>query len=184
MLARIAMAVFGLLAAAGGPALADQSDERLDLLFGQLARAPDATFAHKFEAAIWQIWLEPKMVGTRIVLREGLRALAEDDYQTALHRFDAVVELEPEFAEGWNKRATVLYLMGDYDNSVEDIKRTLTLEPRHFGALSGLGIINQSLDRKKDALKAFRAALAVHPNLENIKDKVRELAREVEGTEL
>ncbi len=184
MLARIATAVFGLLAAAGGPALADQSDERLDVLFGQLAQAPDAMFAHEFEAAIWQIWLEPKMVGTRIVLREGLRAMAEDDYQKALHRFDAVVELEPEFAEGWNKRATVFYLMGDYDNSVEDIKRTLTLEPRHFGALSGLGIINQSLDRKKDALKAFRAALAVHPNLENIKDKVRELAREVEGTEL
>ncbi len=88
---RIAIAAFVILAAAVGPALADQSDERLDVLFGQLTKAPDARLAHEYEAAIWQIWMEPKMVGTRIVLREGLRAMARDDYETALHRLDAVV---------------------------------------------------------------------------------------------
>ena len=184
MTARLVIAALGMVAVLAGPALADQTDERLGVLFRQLVKAPDSQSAHEIEAAIWQLWMEPKTVGARIVMREGLRAMTEDDYEKALHRFDAVVVLEPDFAEGWNKRATVLYLMGDYDNSIEDIKRTLSLEPRHFGALSGLGAINDSLNRKKAALRAFRAALDIHPNLDGILGMVRELAKEVEGTEL
>ena len=184
MLLRIAISIFGLLALAATPAAADQTDARLDELFRQLRTAPDVTFAHQVEALVWQVWSESKMIGTRIVLREGLAAMEAEDYDTALARFDAVVELEPEFAEGWNKRATVLFLMGDYAGSVEDIERVLALESRHFGALTGLGMIYDSLDQKKPALKAFRAALEIHPNLESIKARVRELAKEVEGREL
>ncbi len=184
MLSRIVTGVFVLAAMVAMPAAADQKDGRLDALFRQLRTAPDAAAAHRIEALVWHIWSESKMIGTRIVLREGLAAMDEQDYQKALARFDAVVELEPEFAEGWNKRATVLFLMGDYAGSVEDIERTLALESRHFGALSGLGMIYDSLDQKKPALKAFRAALEIHPNLEAIKDRVSELAKDVEGREL
>lgn len=184
MLLRIVICIAALAGIIAMPAAADQSDSRLDALFRQLRAAPDAAVSHPIEARVWQIWTESKMVGTRIVLREGLAAMEEKDYEKALARFDAVVELEPEFAEGWNKRATVLFLMGDYAGSVEDIERTLALESRHFGALSGLGMIYDSLDQKEPALKAFRAALEIHPNLEGIKSRVRELAKNVEGREL
>ncbi len=184
MLLRIVICVVWLAGMIAVPAAADQKDSRLDALFSRLRAAPDAEISHRIEAQVWQIWSESKMIGTRIVMREGLAAMAEQNYQKALDRFDAVVELEPEFSEGWNKRATVLYLMGDYAGSVEDIERTLALESRHFGALSGLGLIYDSLDQKKSALKAFRAALAIHPNMEGIKSRVRQLAKEVEGTEL
>lgn len=184
MLLRIVLCVFGLAATGAMPAAADQTDSRLDALFRQLRVAPDAAISHRIEAQVWLIWSRSKMVGTRIVLREGLAAMEEKDYEKALARFDAVVELEPEFAEGWNRRATVLYLMGDYAGSVKDIERTLSLESRHFGALSGLGMIYESLDQKEPALKAFRAALEIHPNLESIQARVRELTKEVEGREL
>ncbi len=184
MLLRIVICIAALAGIIAMPAAADQSDSRLDALFRLLRAAPDAAISHPIEARVWQIWTESKMVGTRIVLREGLAAMQENDYEKALARFDAVVELEPEFAEGWNKRATVLFLMGDYAGSVKDIERTLSLESRHFGALSGLGMIYDSLDQKEPALKAFRAALEIHPNLEGIKSRVRELAKNVEGREL
>lgn len=184
MLSRIAIIAFALAAMVVGSAGADQTDPRLDGLFRKLKAAPDAETAQLIEIQIWHIWSESKSIGPRIVMREGIAAMEAEDYEKALDRFNAVIELEPEFAEGWNKRATVRFLMGDYAGSVEDIEHTLTLESRHFGALSGLGMIYDSLDQKKPALKAFRAALEIHPNLEGIRNRVRELAKEVEGVEL
>ncbi|MEQ8394810.1 tetratricopeptide repeat protein [Thalassobaculum sp.] len=98
-------------------------------------------------------------------MARGLRAMREADHATALAAFDTAVRLAPEFAEAWNKRATVHFLRGDYTRSIADVRRTLALEPRHFGALSGLGMINLRLDRKEDALRAFEAALDLHPYL-------------------
>jgi len=90
----------------------------------------------------------------------------------------------PNFSEGWNKRATVYYLMGEYEQSRADVAKTLELEPRHFGALSGLGIILQELGDDKHALEVFRRALAVHPRLERIPDLVKKLSDKIDGRDI
>jgi tetratricopeptide (TPR) repeat protein len=107
--------------------------------------------------------------------------MAEGRYPVALDRFDRLVEQVPDFAEGWNKRATVYYLMGNYPASVLDIRRTLELEPRHFGALSGLGLIYDALDDPAAALRSFEAAVAIDPHLETAQERIKELRRQVGG---
>jgi tetratricopeptide (TPR) repeat protein len=168
----------------GGTALADQNDPRLDALFEKLKTAPTDELAHEIELVIWHIWSEPQTAGGRVLFRQGMQYMDEGKNDKALESFDALVQIEPEFAEGWNRRATVHYLMGDFDASIADIEHTLALEPRHFGALSGLGLIYDALDQKKAALKAFRAALAIHPHLAGIRQRAKELAVEVEGRAL
>lgn len=172
------------LAAAAAPAAADQNDPRMDDLFARLKATGDPGEAHQVEQTIWFIWSRSASAGASLMLRQGVQYMNEGKHDAAQDNFDAVVELAPDFAEGWNKRATVRYLMGDYDGSIEDIKRTLALEERHFGALSGLGLIYDSLDEKKAALEAFRAALEINPHMESIRNRVKELAKEVEGLEL
>lgn len=170
--------------ASGHPAAADQNDPRLDELFAALKSTQDGRQAHEIEQMIWFIWSRAPSAGASLMLRQGTEYMNEGKYEMARSNFDAVVELAPEFAEGWNKRATVHYLMDDYDGSIEDIKHTLALEKRHFGALSGLGLIYDALNEKKAALEAFRAALAINPHMESIRDRATELAKEVEGVEL
>jgi tetratricopeptide (TPR) repeat protein len=169
------------------PAAADQNDPRLDDLFAGLKATGNAREAHEIEQMIWFVWSRSPSAGANLMLRQGTEYMNEGKHEAARGNFDAVVELAPAFAEGWNKRATVRYLMGDYQGSIEDIKRTLALEERHFGALSGLGLIYDALDEKKAALEAYRAALAINPHspaMENVRNRVRELAKEVEGIEL
>ena len=101
--------------------------------------------------------------------------------ETALNFFDEVIRLAPGFAEGWNKRATVFYLMKNLDRSVNDIAQTLRLEPRHFGALSGLGLINQALGHTKAAIRAYERALKINPHLFRIKERVRFMKRLLKG---
>jgi tetratricopeptide (TPR) repeat protein len=163
------------------PTLADQKDARLDALFEKLKSAPSDGEAREAEQQIWQIWIEHKNPEIERLMRQGIAAMNEDDTEEALGDFDQVVKYDKDFAEGWNKRATIEFVMGDYTASVADIERTLALEPRHFGALSGLGQIYLALNKKRAALKAFRAALAIDPHLEGVRQKVEELAKEVGG---
>ena len=104
------------------------------------------------------------------------RRLAE-----ALAAFDRVVELAPDYAEGWNKRATLHYLRGNYVASVDDIERALDLEPRHFGALSGLAMVSLAIGEEERALDAFEAALAIHPHLAGADTHIRNLRKRVRG---
>ena len=103
------------------------------------------------------------------------------DTRTARAAFDLLVTRAPNFAEAWNKRATLLYLLGDDDGSVADVRRTLVLEPRHFGALSGLGLINARHGRPEAALHSFEAALAIHPFLPGARANVEALRQRLKG---
>jgi len=163
------------------PARADQGDARLNGLFTGLHATQSPGWAKLLENSIWEIWAESPDPGTERLMEQGLTAMAEDEAQAALAAFDAVVKRSSGFAEGWNKRATVEYLLGDYDASVADIMRTLQLEPRHFGALSGLGEIYLAQGNKPAALKAFSAALAIDPYLEGVKAAVATLKQEIDG---
>jgi tetratricopeptide (TPR) repeat protein len=147
----------------GGPAGSDQTDPRLNDLFAQLRSAPGPAQASEIEARIWSIWSETGDAEMDKVYRIGNQALAIGDLATALKIFDSVVARAPSFAEGWNKRATIYYLMGRYHESLDDIGRTLELEPQHFGALAGLGLVNMELDRDEAALDAFERVLRVTP---------------------
>lgn len=178
-------AVLALFAFAfASPVAADQTDPQLAPLFQLLKSAPDVPAAREVEVHIWQIWSKAKSAGGGVLLRQGVQYMNDGDHQKALVNFNALVEIEPEFAEGWNKRATLHYKMGNFDASVVDIQRTLTLEKRHFGALSGLGLIYDALEQKEAALKAFRAALDIHPNMEGIRRRAEELIGETEGIPL
>ena len=113
---------------------------------------------------------------------EGVAAMQRRDYPAALRSFDSMVDLAPEFAEGWNKRATLYYLMGAYENSLDDIVRTLELEPRHFGALSGRGLILQDLGRDEEALTAFEAALDLNPQMPGARHNADALRKSLEDS--
>jgi len=167
---------FCLIAAARG----DQKDPRLDALFAELSVADGADRAQALEARIWSIWLEPPAgPGIAEAMQRGLRMMALGQGHDAMRAFDTVVAAAPGYAEGWNKRATIRYALGDLDGSIEDIQRTLALEPRHFGALSGLGLVRLAQDKPAEALEAFELALKIHPNLpsrpniEALRDQVR-----------
>lgn len=165
-------------------AAADQNDPRLDELFARLAATRDSGEAKVIETIIWNIWSKAETAGARVLLGQGTADMANGQHDAALKSFNAVVDLEPDFAEGWNKRATLRYLMNDLAGSVDDIKRTVALEKRHFGALSGLGLIYDQLDQKEAAIKAFGAALEIHPHLDGIRDRMEQLVKDVEGRKL
>lgn len=166
------------------PVSADQSDPRLDRLFEALKKVETHETAKAIEHEIWQIWTETDSAGVRLLLRQAFEYKSQGRQEMALSNLDAIVKLEPEFAEGWNQRATLRYELGNYDGSVADIQRVLSLEARHFGALAGLGLIYDALDQKEAALKAFRAALEINPHMEGIRQRAEELIEEVEGTPL
>lgn len=157
--------MLGLLAFAAAPVAADQTDKRLDELFVRLKAAPAYVQAQPVEAAVWGIWSESDDPAARILLGEGIGAMSRHDYRMALEKFDQIVKIAPNFAEGWNKRATVNYLIGLYPASLSDIEKTLELEPRHFGALAGRGLVLIELHEEALALDSFEAALAIHPTL-------------------
>ena len=109
----------------------------------------------------------------------GVKAMGTGNYNKALAAFNAILEDAPNFAEGWNKRATLYWLMGDFEKSISDIDRTLALEPRHFGALSGLAMIRESQRRPLDAIQAFKRALEIYPAIPNAGQRIRELSRQL-----
>ena len=154
---------------------------RLDRLFAQLKAAPVDADTEGLTDQIWRIWVASGRRDVDDLMTEGTRSLNLGDLPKALDRFDKIVERMPKFAEGWNKRATVYYLMGDFTNSVTDIEHTLKLEPRHFGALSGLGLIYMNLGKDQAALRAFRKTLEINPHLPAIRERADELAKKLKG---
>jgi tetratricopeptide (TPR) repeat protein len=159
----------------------ERQQELLDSLFERLHTAPDERTAQLLEEAVWQIWLRSGSDTVDVLMQQSIKAMNERETQSALEILDAVVALAPDYAEGWNKRATVLFLLDRYSESMRDIVRVLELEPRHFGALSGIGLIHRALGDKEKALAAFRQALEIHPFLPGARKAIEELSEEVEG---
>jgi tetratricopeptide (TPR) repeat protein len=168
-----------------GPATALPSKaSELDDLFKTLQSTKDEAAAKIAEARILQLWLESGSDTIDLLMGWAINATEEKDYATALDLLDRVTTLKPDYAEGWNKRATVYFLTDDYAKSLSDIRRTLALEPRHFGALSGLGMIMRALGDNSGAITAFKQALAADPFLSNVKDALGELEKEAAGRDI
>jgi tetratricopeptide (TPR) repeat protein len=180
----IAFALATGVLATVGPARADQNDSRLGGLFERLKEAESPREAGEVEGRIWQIWSESDDGAVRGLMRDGIAALERGDYPHALTKFDQMVVIAPNFAEGWNKRATVHYLLGDYGQSLADIAKTLALEPRHFGALAGRGLVYVQLEDERRALEAFEAALAIHPNLTSAAANAEQLRKIIRDREI
>ena len=164
MMLRAILLACGVLGAVGA-AFADQTDPRLEDLFATLEQAPTADEAAPIEQQIWAIWFEAPDEVAQSLMSAGVTAMQRGDYDAALKEFDQVIASTPDFAEGWNRRATLYYLTGDLELSLADITKTLELEPRHFGALSGRGLVYTQLGELDRALDAFEAALAVNPRM-------------------
>lgn len=160
-------------------ASADQTDEGLPPLFDALENASSSSSANDLESRIWQIWLQSDDEKTRLLLQQVVDAMGAGDLDEALLSSTELVEYAPEFAEGWNKRATVYYLMGQFNSSVEDIYRTLKLEPRHFGAISGLGLIFLRQGNQSAALQAFEQVLEVSPKSVNAQRSVDQVRKQL-----
>ncbi|MGI9506176.1 MAG: tetratricopeptide repeat protein [Geminicoccaceae bacterium] len=157
------------------PAYGDQRDPRLPKLFDRLSAASNSSEGLLFAHLIDEVWLETKNSQIREPLRHALNAMEEEDLALASKLLDQVVKDAPGFAEGWNKRATVHFLMGDFEASVADIQQTLALEPRHFGALIKLGLICVQLNEPAAALRSFETALELHPHRRYLKGRVDRL---------
>lgn len=162
-------------------AVADQTDPRLGDLFAQLRAASAASHAIAIEAEIWRIWGESSDADAQALYARGTAAMAAGDARTASAAFDLLVQVQPRFAEAWNKRATLRYLVGDDDGSIADIRRTLALEPHHFGALSGLALILERRGRPVEAARSLKAALAINPFLPGGQERLRILERKAGG---
>ncbi|MGA8901678.1 MAG: tetratricopeptide repeat protein [Bradyrhizobium sp.] len=156
----------------------------LDFLFGALKAAPDEASAKHVEARIWAIWLQTPSDTVLLLMTRAKAAMVAQNSDVALQLLDAVIRLRPDYVEGWNRRATLYYLRNDYAHSLADIEQVLAREPRHFGALAGLGMIMQDLGDDKRALDAFRRAIAVNPHLDKVPELIKTLSEKVEGRDI
>ena len=163
---------------------ADQKDPRLPDLFAILSAEGEPLKAQSAERRIWSIWTQHADNGINTLMHHGVQKMGAGEFAEALKAFDAIVAAKPDFAEGWNKRATVYFLMGAYDASVRDIEATLVLEPKHFGAISGLGLIYRAIGKPEAALKAFEKTLEIYPWSVGAQIHIEQLREALKGKKL
>lgn len=175
------LAAFLPLMMAAGPVFG-QTD-KLDGLFDKLKTA-DARESARIEQEIWIEWSKSGSPAMDLLLERGQEAMAAGDMTAAIEHFTALIDHAPDFAEGWNARATAYYQTGQIGPSLADIGKTLQLNPRHFGALEGLAMIFQELDEPEKALEVWKAVLAIHPHAAGVSDAINEIETDLEGHEL
>lgn len=161
--------------------VADDEESRLNELYADLADTDDPIKSEHAAREIQRIWMDSGSDTVDVLMSRAGKAIQAEDHALALDLLDIVVVLKPSFAEGWNRRATVHYMREDFGKSLVDIERTLALEPRHWGALSGLAIIQRRLGFESEALETFRRAIEVNPSLENATKAIEDLEKEAEG---
>lgn len=175
------VAAFVLLFLSCLPAAAQTA--RLDELFAQLLTADEAE-SQQIETDIWLEWSKSGSPAMDMLLQRGRDALNQGQPELAIQHLTALIDHDPDFAEGWNARATAYYQSGDLGPSIADIGRVLTLNPKHFGALSGLGSIFEELEKPKEALEVYRAALAIHPHAPGVQEAIDRIETKLQGQNL
>ncbi|WP_425092093.1 tetratricopeptide repeat protein [Tropicimonas sp. S265A] len=168
-----------LIVTSGAFAQSAEVDELLERLSD-----PDLSNWEAVEQRIYEAWSRSGSPSIDLLLTRGRDAMEAEDYDVAIEHLTALTDHAPEFAEGWNARATAYYLADMYGPSIQDIRIALSLNPKHFGALSGLGLMMDELGYSEFALEAYRAAQAIHPHRPNINEAVERLEQEQEGEAL
>jgi tetratricopeptide (TPR) repeat protein len=166
------------------PAPEAMRKQMLDTLFVRLRNAGDPDDAQRIAAAIVRVWLQSDSDTANLLMQRATVSMQARHYPLALSLFDKLIALEPEWAEAWNQRATTRFLTGDMDGAMADIDRVIKLEPRHFGALAGMGMILQVAGLEKSALEIFKKALGIYPLEPNIQKLVERLTLEIEGQDI
>ncbi|GLS87926.1 hypothetical protein GCM10010873_29000 [Cypionkella aquatica] len=156
---------------------------KLDDLFARLQKA-DAADATQIESDIWMEWSKSGSPAMDLLLQRGKEAMANGQPDVAVQHLTALVDHAPDFAEGWNARATAYYQLGEFGPSISDIGHVLTLNPRHFGALSGLGSIFEELGEPAQALEVYKATLKIDPHAPGVEEAVSRIETELQGKDL
>lgn len=159
----------------------EDRDAMLAELYTHLAQSQDATQSAPIAEAIEQLWQQSGSDTIGVLMGRSAKAINDKKNELAMQLLDAVTELAPDYAEGWNRRAYVQYLNNNYEGAVGDLRRALALEPNHFKALEGLARILRDTGQKKAALQAYKQILKINPYQEGAKEAVDELSVEVEG---
>lgn len=156
----------------------------IEFLFGALKAAPSADAAKLVEGRIWALWTFSPSDTATLLMNRVRAAVEAKNLDLAVRLLDSIVVLRPDYIEAWNRRATIHYLRKDFTRSIEDIRQTLAREPRHFGALAGLGLILQELGDDKRALEIYRKAVEVNPHMPRIPDLIKTLSEKVDGRDI
>ena len=160
---------------------ADRAENRLDKLFADLKRERNEKAAERIAGQIWEEWFKSGSASIDLMMMWAQHAMEQQKYDVALDFLDEVTTLSPNYAEGWNRRATLHFIMSNYSKSMSDIDHTLSLEPRHFGALSGMAQILKSSGKKELALKAYQQVLEIYPMMRSAQNEVATLSEELAG---
>jgi tetratricopeptide (TPR) repeat protein len=161
--------------------LAENADARVTPAVAPLLHADDLELVTLAENTLWRVWSRSGDPAVDALFAEGLRAIEAQDWLGAVAAFSRVIDRAPTFAEGWNKRATALYLSGEFHRSLADCAEVIKRNPRHFGALSGAGLVNLELEQERQALDWFRRALEVNPNMSAIQAEAQRLEELLRG---
>ena len=161
--------------------VAETKAARLDQLFTDLKRERNEKAAERIAGRIWNEWFQSGSASVDLMMQWSQKAIENQKFDVALDFLDQVVILQPTYAEGWNRRATVHYMMKNFGKSMSDIDHTLRLEPRHFGALSGLAQIMAATGHKQSALEAWQKVLGIYPMMRSAQDQVATLSEELAG---
>ena len=158
-----------------------REDETLDSLFDDLRRQPRISAANRISRKIWTEWGKSGSDSIDLLMQRVSESMASKQNNVALDLLDQIIILAPDYAEGWNRRATLHFAMKEFGRSISDIERVLELEPRHFGALSGLAVILQGLGRKEKSLETWYKVLEIYPANEQAQNAVIKLEDELAG---
>ena len=158
----------------------DNHQKQIDNLFYQLKTATNYEDSKEIESQIWELWTtHPNEDSLTTLLADGSFYISQNKLETAYETFTKAIELDPSWSEAWNKRATVLYLMGKYEMSQADIDKVLELERRHFGALSGQGLVQTALNNYQKAIDSYIEAHKVHPNMKSPLIMIEKLLKQI-----
>jgi tetratricopeptide (TPR) repeat protein len=160
------------------------ADLSLDQLFEKLPENATSPAGARIEQEILRRFSRSGSATADLLMSWAEEAINDTDYSLALDLLDQIIVIKPDFAEAWNKRATVHYLTDDYGASLDDIRQTLALEPRHFGALAGFGLILEAIDRKAEAIRVLKRALEINPRLDKVRETLEKLEKETAGEDI